>query len=294
MNNFKQVLKDYISLTKPRIMLLVVFSGLTAAIMEKSLLHKPLDLLIALFALFLTGGSANAFNHYFEREKDARMARTRKKRPLPDGRIKPRNALFFASIIGIIGLLIFGLKFNWLSASLSFATIFFYAVIYTLLLKPHTYHNTVIGGAAGAMAPVGIWAAASGTLAVTPWTLFLIIFFWSPPHFWALAVSLKDDYKAAKLKMLPVMKGEAVTLKQIYIFSILLFIVSISPMLFESGLIYFFVALAAGLPFIYKARAAKKNKDSRSIWGVFHYSLIYLFVLLIALIVDSIINVRMI
>ncbi len=287
MTKLLPALQDYTSLTKPRIMLLVVFSGITAAIMEGSLVHRPVDFILAILALYLTGGSANAFNHYFEREKDAQMARTRKKRPLPSGRIKPGNALLFAILIGVVGVLIYGLYFNWLSAFLSFATIFFYAIIYTLLLKPYTYHNTVIGGAAGAMAPVGIWAAASGSLDITPWTLFLIIFFWSPPHFWALAVSLKDDYKAAQLKMLPVIKGEAETLRQIFIFSILLFLASITPLLFKSGLIYFIIVVAFGIPFIRKSWRARKTRQPRAIWGVFYYSIIYLFLLLIALVIDT-------
>jgi heme o synthase len=287
MNQLNQSIKDYISLTKPRIMLLVIFSGITAAIMEGSLLQRPFDFFLAILALYLTGGSANAFNHYLEREKDARMLRTRKKRPLPSGRLKPGRALIFAIVIGVIGILIYGFYFNWLSAFLSFVTIFFYAVIYTLLLKPHTYHNTVIGGAAGAMAPVGVWAAASGSLDITPWTLFLIIFLWSPPHFWALAISLKDDYKKANLKMLPVLKGETETLRQIYFFSFLLFAASITPLLFQSGLIYLIIAVIAGLPFIRKARNAKRTKKPKAIWDVFHYSIFYLFILLIGLIIDA-------
>jgi protoheme IX farnesyltransferase len=199
--------------------------------------------------------------------------------------------LIFAITIGAIGVLLYGFYFNWLSAMLSFATIFFYAIIYTLLLKPHTYHNTVIGGAAGAMAPVGVWAAASGTLDIAPWTLFLIIFFWSPPHFWALAVSLKDDYRAANLKMLPVTKGEKETLKQIWIFSILLFLVSITPLLVDSGLVYLFIAILFGIPFIKKAWIARRTSQSKAIWRVFHYSILYLFILMIGLIVDTFLRI---
>ena len=272
-------------------MLLVIFSGITAAVMEGQLLQRPVDFFLVILALYLTGGSANAFNHYFEREKDARMSRTREKRPLPSGRLKPINALLFAIFIGTVGILIYGIHFNWLSAVLSLCTIFFYAVIYTLMLKPHTYHNTVIGGAAGAMAPVGVWAAASGSLEIAPWTLFLIIFLWSPPHFWALAVSLKDDYKKADLKMLPVLKGDAETLRQIFFFSILLFIASITPLLFKSGIIYIIIAIVAGIPFLKKAWEAKRTQQAKAIWGLFHYSIIYLFIVLSGLIVDALVNV---
>lgn len=288
--SLKQILSDYLALTKPKIMLLVVVSGITAGFMEGSLIHRPFDFLLAIVALYLTGGSANAFNHFFERNKDAQMVRTRKKRPLPSGRMKPAHALMFAITIGTIGVLIYGFYFNWLSALLSFSTIFFYAIIYTLLLKPNTYHNTVIGGAAGAMAPVGIWAAASGRLDITPWTLFLIIFFWSPPHFWALAVSLRNDYAAANFKMLPVMKGESETLKQVWLFSILLFLVSITPVLVKSGILYLVIAIVVGIPFLKKAKIARRTANSKDIWGVFHYSIMYLFVLLVGLVLDSFFN----
>jgi protoheme IX farnesyltransferase len=286
----KSTFADYLALTKPKIMLLVVVSGMTAGFMEGSLVHRPFDFFLAILALYLTGGSANAFNHFFERNKDAQMIRTKKKRPLPSGRMKPSHALIFAITIGTIGVLIYGLYFNWLSALLSFSTIFFYAIIYTLLLKPNTYHNTVIGGAAGAMAPVGIWAAASGTMDITPWTLFLIIFFWSPPHFWALAVSLRDDYAAANFKMLPVMKGESETLKQVWIFSIILFLVSMTPILVKSGILYFVIAIVFGIPFLKKAWIARRTAQSKAIWGVFHYSILYLFILLVGLVLDSFLN----
>ena len=287
----KQKILDYIALTKPRIMLLVVFSGITAAIMEGSLIQRPFDFLLVIVALYLTGGSANALNHFFERRKDAEMSRTRKKRPLPSGRMQPAHALIFAITIGTMGVLLYGFYFNWLSAILSFSTIFFYAIIYTLLLKPHTYHNTVIGGAAGAMAPVGVWAAARASPAPPPPPLFLTIFFWSPPHFWALAVSLKDDYRAANLKMLPVIKGEKETLKQILFFSIFLFLASITPLLVKSGLVYLIIAILFGIPFIKKVWMARQSGQSKEIWSVFHYSILYLFVLMIGLIIDTFVRI---
>lgn len=281
------MIRDYIQLTKPRIMLLVVFSGITALFMEKSLLIHPFKFALAIFALYLTGGAANALNNYFERDIDARMARTKEKRPLPQGRIKPLNALIFAILIGTIGVLVYGFAFNWLSAALSLATILFYGLFYTLLLKPNTPQNIVIGGAAGAMAPVGVWAAASGSLNITPWTLFLIIFFWSPPHFWALAVNYKDDYKKANLPMLPVVRGEAETLKQMLYFSIILFLASLTPVLADAGLFYLLAAIISGMILLKKVFVAKKTASTKNIWAVFGYSIIYLFVLLITLIIDS-------
>lgn len=281
------MIKNYLLLTKPRIMLLVVFSGITALFMEKSLLGQPFKFLLAIIALYMTGGAANALNNYFEREIDGRMERTRKKRPLPQGAVSPGSALAFSIVLGAGGVLLYGLFFNWLSALLSLGTILFYGLFYTLFLKPTTPQNVVIGGAAGAMAPVGVWAAASGTLDIAPWTLFLIIFFWSPPHFWALAINYKDDYKKANLPMLPVIKGEVETLRQIFIFSIILFLVSLTPLLFTSGLFYLTVAIAAGSYFLFKAYKAKISRATRDIWGVFGYSILYLFVLLTAIIVDS-------
>ncbi len=268
-------------------MLLVVFSGITALFMEKSLLTHPFKFALVIFALYLTGGAANALNNYFERDIDARMARTMKKRPLPQGRIKPMNALIFAILIGSIGVLIYGFAFNWLSAVLSLATILFYGLFYTLLLKPNTPQNIVIGGAAGAMAPVGVWAAASGSLNITPWTLFLIIFFWSPPHFWALAVNYKDDYKKANLPMLPVVRGEAETLKQMLYFSIILFLASLTPVLANAGPLYLLAAIISGVILLKKVFIAKKSASTKSIWAVFGYSILYLFILLVALIIDS-------
>ncbi|MBN1479909.1 protoheme IX farnesyltransferase [candidate division KSB1 bacterium] len=287
----KQKIYDYLALTKPKIMLLVIFSGITAAIMEGSLVHTPFAFLLAIFALYLTGGSANAFNHYFERHKDAKMVRTRDKRPLPAGRLRPSHALCFALMIGTVGIAIFGFFYNWLSALLSFLTLFFYAIIYTLVLKPNTHHNTVIGGVAGAMAPVGIWAAASGSFNITPWPLFLIIFFWSPAHFWTLAISYKEDYKAAHFKMLPVTKGEIITLQHIWLFSILLFIVSLTPVLFESGLLYLIIAIVFGIAFIIKTWTARRLAYAKNIRSVFQYSIFYLFVLLTGLIIDSFVNI---
>lgn len=268
-------------------MLLVVFSGITALFMEASLLSQPLKFLLSIIALYMTGGAANALNNYFERDIDGRMERTREKRPLPQGRISPTNALFFSIWFGTIGVLIYGFFFNWLSAFLSLGTILFYGLFYTLLLKPNTPQNVVIGGAAGAMAPVGVWAAASGSLEIAPWTLFLIIFFWSPPHFWALAIQHKHDYKKAQLPMLPLVKGNEETLKQILYFSIVLFIASLTPVLTSAGIFYFIVAIGSGLFFLKKALTAKKTKATKDIWAVFGYSIIYLFVLLLAIIVDS-------
>lgn len=278
-----------IALTKPRIMLLVVFSGATALILEKSLLNQPFRFLLALVALYLTGGAANALNHYFEREIDAQMIRTCSKRPLPLGRITASFALVFAIAIGLTGFLLFVIFFNWLAALLSLGTILFYSLFYTLILKPSTHHSIVIGGVAGAMAPVGMWAAASGTINVTPWLLFLIIFLWSPPHFWALAMMHKADYDKVALPMLPNIKGEVETLRQILIFSITLFLLTLLPVLSRAGILYFVIAIILGIIFIYKAILIRSTTP-QDIRGFFSYSVFYLLALFVAMICDSFMN----
>jgi protoheme IX farnesyltransferase len=169
-------------------MLLVIITSASALFIEGSLLNQPLEFFLVLFGLYLTGGSANALNQYFERDIDAEMSRTQKRRPLPQGEIPESRALLFAVIIGVLGISIFISVFNVLTAVLSLATIIFYSFFYALYLKPTTPQNIVIGGIAGAMTPVGAWAAATGEMVVIPWLLFLIVFLGIPPHFWVLAL----------------------------------------------------------------------------------------------------------
>jgi protoheme IX farnesyltransferase len=280
-------LLDLLKLTKPEIMLLVILTGAAALVMEGSLLRAPLRFAAVILGLGLAGGSANALNQYFERDIDARMSRTRKKRPLPLRRLTPNEALSFAVGIGIASVLLFGLLFNWLAAGLAAATILFYSLYYTLWLKPRTHLNIVIGGAAGAMAPVIAWAAATGTLAWTPWILFLIIFVWTPPHFWALALCMKRDYEAVAMPMLPVIKGDAETRRQIFVYTIWLVGISLALLLVKAGLIYLLFALGLGGLFLWKAyRVWRKNENTQA-WSLFSYSIVYLMTLFTAIIVDS-------
>lgn len=290
MKNILQSVKHYLALSKPTIMLLVVLTGTTALILEGSLLDQPGHFLLVLLALYLTGGSANALNQYFEREIDARMTRTAGRRPLPRQRIKPGRALAFSALIGLSGVLIFGFFFNWYSALLSLGTILFYSLFYTLFLKPNTPQNIVIGGAAGSMAPVGAWVAATGSMDMAPWVLFLIIFFWTPPHFWALALFYKDDYRAARLPMMPIIRGDSSTLNQIIIYTWLLVGVSLSLLVSEKiGLIYGTVALLSGILFIFKSHQARSSRSQQKYRGLFGYSIIYLFILFSAVIVDGLV-----
>lgn len=282
-------LKSYFALTKPTIMLLVIITGGTALVLEGSLLSQPLKFLLALLAIYLTGGCANALNQYFEREIDAKMQRTAARRPLPTHKIGSTPALLFSLAIGIAGLLIFGLFFNWYSALLSLSTILFYSLFYTLYLKPNTAQNIVIGGAAGSMAPVGAWVAASGHMALDPWVLFLIIFLWTPPHFWALALVYKDDYRLANLPMMPLVKGDNSTFNQMIFYSWLLVISSLFMVINANiGLFYFVAAFLLGAAFLYKTLQAKKIRSEKVIKGLFGYSIIYLFLLFTVIVVDAV------
>ena len=285
----KSSLYNFFLLTKPRIMVLVLLTGAAGLSLEGSLLARPGYCALVLLALYLVSGSANSLNQYFERDIDALMSRTSRKRPLPTGRLSPRQALVFALVIGVAGVAIFALRFNLLSAALALFAVLFYGIYYTVWLKPRTHLNIVIGGAAGAMAPVIAWAAASGTLALTPLILFLIIFFWSPPHFWALALYLKEDYRKARLPMLPLVKGEGATRDQIFYYTLILFAVSLSLIAVRPGLLYAAVSLGLGGLFIWKAGVARKTGSAGLERGLFSYSIIYLCALFTALIIEGLV-----
>lgn len=280
---------NFIQLTKPSIMLLILVAGATSLVIESSLLTDPLKLGLFLLSLFLTGGSANALNQYFEREIDSQMTRTSARRPLPLHKIPPSQALTFSVSIGITGILLLGFIFNWLTASLAMGTILFYGLFYTLFLKPNTSQNIVIGGIAGAMAPVGAWTAAAGKMALFPWLLFLIIFFWTPPHFWSLALRFEDDYRKTKLPMLPVVKGDEAAFNWIYRYSIILLLISLLPLTINFGWIYLAVSVIMGAIFMEKVYKAKKHQSHDLAWGVFKFSILYLFALFAALILDKLI-----
>ncbi|HEY3155776.1 MAG TPA: heme o synthase [Candidatus Eisenbacteria bacterium] len=280
---------SYLQLTKPRIVLLVLVTALASLVMEGSLLHRPWQFLLVLCGITMVAGSANAFNQYFERDLDAQMARTRTRRPLPLHRVPPGNALVFAIAVGILSVALLFWIANPLSAWLALGTILFYGFGYTLWLKPRTVHNIVIGGAAGAMGPVIAWAAASGGLALAPILMFLVIFLWTPPHFWALALCVKEDYRAVRIPMLPLVRGDAETYRQIEIYSVALVALTLAmPFLRTGGLIYALLALGLGGVFVWKAVRARRLATVRSAWDVFGFSILYLFVLFLGLIADAI------
>jgi protoheme IX farnesyltransferase len=288
--NLKVALTSYLQLTKPSIMLLVLVTGATSLVLEGSMLRQPLRFALVLVGLYLTGGCANALNQYFERDIDARMSRTRYRRPLPLHRLSETQALVFAGTIGSTGVLLYGIVFNWLTALLSLATILFYSFVYTLWLKPNTWRNIVIGGAAGAMAPVGAWTAATGGTAPAPWLLFLIVFLWTPPHFWSLALGMKEDYERVGYPMLPVVKGDAAALNQILVYCLLVVVVSLSLYYTGAGWTYLVSAAFLGSLLLWKARVARKMRERKRIRGLFGYSIVYLFALCAAMVVDKLIR----
>jgi len=217
------------------------------------------------------------------------MARTRAKRPLPLRRVPPAAALAFAIGIGAVASVLLWLVANPLSSLLAIGTIVFYGFFYTLWLKPRTVHNIVIGGAAGAMGPVIAWAAATGGLSLAPVLMFLVIFLWTPPHFWALALCIQDDYRMVKIPMLPIVKGEAETFRQIEAYTVALVALTlVMPFVDAGGLVLGVVSLVLGGVFVAKAIRARRAGSVVAARGVFAYSIVYLFVIFLGMIADAI------
>ncbi len=268
-------------------MLLVAITGAAGLVLEGSLLGDPLKFTLALLLLTFAGGSANAFNQAFERDRDSLMERTKQKRPLPAKKIGTVEAFVVATALGVISIAMFWYWYNPFSAILSAGTIIFYAFFYTLYLKPRTPQNIVIGGAAGAMAPVIGWAAGAGSLGIEPILMFLIIFFWTPPHFWALALCLKEDYRRVNLPMMPLVVGDARTWSLILVYAFLTLAVSGAMLFYGTGILYAIAATGLGAMFLRKIFMARSDQTIKSAWGVFGYSIVYLLVLFIALIMDK-------
>ena len=277
---------DYWALLKPRVMSLVVFTGVVGYLLAPQNLH-PLLGFIAILALALGAGSAGALNMYYERALDARMTRTQS-RPLPQQRMHPSDALAFALILSAASLTIMWLAAGTIPAALLLFSIVYYAVFYTMWLKPITAQNIVIGGAAGAFPPMIGWVVASGQFSVDSLVLFAIIFFWTPPHFWALALFRKDDYAAVGLPMLPNTHGIPATKQQILLYTVLLLPLSLLPTVLGTvGVVYLVVALCMGGVFCWRAwqlyRAVAHEAIARRLFG---FSIVYLFVLFGSLLFD--------
>src|SRR5215212_694707 len=221
--------RDFVALTKPRVMSLVVFSGLCGLLVAP--VQLPLVLgFTAILCIALAAGACGALNQWYEVEVDGKMRRTAN-RPLPAGRMDRQSALHFGVGLGGFSVLLMGLAANWLAAAMLAVSIIFYVIVYTVWLKPRTAQNIVIGGAAGAFPPLIGWVAATGHIAALPLLLFLIIFLWTPPHFWALSLFVQTDYAKVGIPMLPVVAGEAATRRQILIYAVLLLPLAATPWL---------------------------------------------------------------
>jgi len=281
---------DYIALLKPRVMSLVVFTALVGLMTAPGHMH-PVIAFTALLCIAVGAGAAGALNMWYDADIDAVMSRT-SNRPIPRGRVAPGEALAFGLTLAAFSVAVLGLLVNWLAAALLAFTIFFYVVIYTIWLKRSTPQNIVIGGAAGAFPPMIGWAAATGGLSVEPCLLFLIVFFWTPPHFWALSLNRADDYARAQVPMLPVISGAEETRRQILLYSIVLLPIGAAPWLLGyADAIYGVTALLAGALMVALAWRVRNTREGagarRAAQQLFGFSIVYLFVLFAVLLVDG-------
>jgi len=281
----RQVLGDYVALTKPRVQSLLLFTTVATMYVAGD---PPLStVLLTCLGGYLSAGGAGAVNHYWDRDLDARMARTAN-RPVPSGRVSPRAALWFGITLAALSVLELSLAVNPLAAGLSFLGFAGYVFVYTMWLKRTTPQNIVIGGAAGAVPPLVGWAAATGSLPPTALYLFAIVFYWTPPHFWALSLLMKDEYAKVGVPMLPVARGEHETRRQIVLYSLLLVAVTALPFagrLFD--LPYLIAAITLGGAFVGFALALQRRADRRSALRLYLFSLVYLALLFGAMVIDA-------
>ena len=278
--------KNYYELCKPRVVALIVFTAIVGMLLAVPG-WPPLDRFVfGTLGIALAASSAAAINHFIDQKADAEMTRT-KNRPLPTGALKPLNVLVFAAALGGIAMTMLVLQVNVLTAFLTFLSLIGYAIIYTVYLKKMTPQNIVIGGAAGAAPPVLGWTTMTGEIHHHALLLFLIIFVWTPPHFWALAIARRDEYAKVEIPMLPVTHGVEFTRLQILLYTILLLISTLLPYLTGmSGLIYLLSAVALGLGFLYYAVQMMRYKDNKTAMRTFGYSIVYLMLIFAALLTD--------
>ncbi len=281
---------DYIQLMKPRVMTLVILTALAAMIAAPGAIH-PVIGVIAIFAIAVGAGASGALNMWYDADIDARMARTAA-RPLPRGRITADEALQFGTVLSVGSVLTLGVLVNWVAGALLVLTIAFYVFVYTMWLKRRTPHNIVIGGAAGAFPPMIGWAAVTGSVSLESVLLFLIIFMWTPPHFWALALYRCRDYERVGVPMLPVVAGLAETRRQILIYSILLVPLAILPYAIGlGGLTYLAFSVVLGAGFLWLAIKVYTTTEGREADAaakqLFWFSILYLYLLFAVLLVEA-------
>jgi len=279
--------RDFVALLKPRVMSLVVFTGAVGLYLAPGHLH-PVLAAIAILCIAIGAGAAGAINMWYERDLDALMTRTRE-RPIPAGRMDPAEALAFGVVLSIASVVVMALAVNLVAAALLGLSIAFYVFIYTIWLKRRTPQNIVIGGAAGAFPPMIGWAAVTGDVSLAPLALFMIIFMWTPPHFWALALFRSADYARAGVPMLPVTHGPAETRRQILLYTVLMLPVTLAPWALNvTGVVYLASAGVLGLIFLAGAIAVYRDSGERAARGLFGYSIVYLFLLFALMVLDRV------
>lgn len=288
MNPFgtKADLSSFFALCKPRVTALIVFTAIIGMFLATPGMVPLQILLAATLGIAMSSGAAAAFNHLIEQKIDAKMARTRG-RPLPTGQINSQQTIIFATLMAVIGLGILYFFVNTLTMWLTFATFIGYAVIYTVFLKPATPLNIVIGGLSGAMPPALGWAAVTGTVSAEAWILVLIIFAWTPPHFWALALYRREEYAKSGLPMLPVTHGEMYTRLHILLYTVILVAVTLIPFALRmSGIIYLVSIILLDIVFMVYAIKLYRTYSDALAKSTFKYSILYLMLLFLALVID--------
>jgi protoheme IX farnesyltransferase len=285
-----QLLSDYLQLTKPKVQSLLLLTTITTMVVAgaETSASAPSLGLIALTVLggYLSAGGAGAVNHWYDRDIDVRMARTAN-RPVPSGRVSPAAALTFGCTLAVLSVVLLGTTVNWTAALLSFSGFVGYVGVYTIWLKRRTTHNIVIGGAAGAVPPLVGWAAVTGGVDWLAVYLFAIVFFWTPPHFWALSLLMKDEYAKVGIPMLPVVRGEAETRRQILLYSVLLYAVTQLPFCAGGlGTVYLVSSLVLGALFIGGGVLLLRRADRPTALKLYLFSLAYLALLFGAMVAD--------
>jgi len=280
---------DFIALMKPRVMSLVVFTTVIGMMLAPTAPH-PLLMVIAILAIAAGAGASGAINQWYDRDIDAIMKRTQA-RPIPAGKINPDEALTFGVIISMLSVLVLWFAANMLAAAMLAFTIFFYAVVYSVWLKRSTPQNIVIGGAAGAFPPAIGWLAAGGSLTLEPLILFGIIFIWTPPHFWALALVKNDDYTRAGIPMMPVVAGAQSTINQIVAYAVVLAPFAVLPAVIGmASVVYGAAAAMLGFGFVAYALRLKRQPSDANAMALFKYSILYLFLIFLALGLDAVLG----
>ncbi len=285
------LIQSYVALTKPKIILMLLFTALGGLFLASSGVPDMTTTLVVLAGGTLASAGANALNQFFDRDIDEAMTRT-SNRPVVSGAISPTHAVAFGIIVNLIAFIVFLYFTNLLSAALTLSATLFYVFVYTLGLKRTSHQNIVIGGAAGAIPPMVGWTAVTGSLGLAPIYLFAIVFFWTPPHFWALALMLKDDYAKANVPMLPVVLGVKETKKAILLYTILM--LALTTMFYTTGavgLIYLITSFLAGVVFITYAWRLWRQPDILSAKPLYLYSLLYIALIFLGIMLDSLIKI---